>query len=232
MASRTHDRFGIHQGMATARSTEYLQSCCGRFTDMDSRTESLYGRHIDKRRVIEAYTEETPLYRTVNECLRENRQLAVHGDYIYHCRERMKEEYFSGRKFEGECWRGVTLSQTVIQEYRVGRRFLWPAFTSTTRERNKAFDGNVLFLIDCDGLGITYSVDIAHLSKFPWEKEVLIYPYSGFVVKDVGTSGSQTLIRLQVHDTLRVEHQRGMQRAPATACGHVQVCLLTCSHWD
>ena len=87
-------------------------------------------------------------------------------------------------------YRGVNLTQEMIEEYKQaisdeGFRFtkkkvIWPAFTSTTKDRQVAeIYGNTLFIINLlDG----NRKDISSLSIFPDEQEVLLGNDSAFVV--------------------------------------------------
>lgn len=84
--------------------------------------------------------------------------------------------------------------------------FLWPTFSSTSRDKDTAknFSGNYLFEINLSPKdGCTYYSDISKYSKYPHEKEILIYPYSGFRVKQI--LSKDRIIRLECVDTLQIE---------------------------
>lgn len=187
-----------------------MDTCCGDYTgDVDSRTASLYGGPICKANCITPYTAQTSLYEEVNRGLREDNNLVRDAEFVWHCKQQMKELWHHGRRFEGEAYRFLKLDSSVVKTYHVGDKFLWPAFTSSSRKMLQGFEqgSNVLCQIDCDGEGVTYAVDVRHLSAFPSEDEVLLYPYSGFKVVDVDPyyKPGMTLIRLRVHDTFLVE---------------------------
>ena len=86
---------------------------------------------------------------------------------------------------------------------------------STTTDESKAFPGNVLFEIDLEGHGLTFAVDIDADSTFPGEREVLLYPYSGYEVLDrienhIDCTGTaRTLIKLRTYDTLAIDESAG-----------------------
>jgi len=86
-------------------------------------------------------------------------------------------------------YRGTRLSEEMIEEYRaaVGKRIVWPAFTSTTKVRQVAerFTGNALFIIEVWGSHSQGARDISSLSKFPQECEVLFCEGQSFVVGKV-----------------------------------------------
>lgn len=95
-------------------------------------------------------------------------------------------------------------SELVKEEYKIGLQFLWPTFTCTSRNRDVTHTfGNYTFEIAASENDWTYRTDISKYSVFPDEQEVLFYPYSGFVVKDVMYDAK--VIRLKSMDTLKVE---------------------------
>jgi len=100
-----------------------------------------------------------------------------------------KKRRFVNRGF---VYRGMKLERRLWGEYYMGRRFIWPAFVSTTPdwEVAKRFckndDGSfppeaIIFKITFTS-GCTYAYDITRFSDFPDEQEILIYPGSGFEV--------------------------------------------------
>ena len=89
-------------------------------------------------------------------------------------------------------YRGVNLTQEMIEEYKktvddecpgFRKKIIWPAFTSTTKDRQVAeIYGNTLFIISLlDG----NRKDISSLSFFPDEQEVLLGNDYVFLVDNV-----------------------------------------------
>merc|ERR1719265_2270219 len=112
----------------------------------------------------------------------------------------------------GIVWRGVNLNPSETSAYVAGFRFLWPAFTSASRDRSKASafgswgsGQKVLFCIDLNGVGTTFSRDISDISVYPDEKEVVLYCYSGFEVLSRRQDGDELVINLRTFDTLQIE---------------------------
>jgi hypothetical protein len=83
-------------------------------------------------------------------------------------------------------YRGTSLSEKMIEEYRaaVGKIIVWPAFTSTSKDRHVAefCSGNALFIIEVSGIHSQGVRDISSLSQFPEEREVLFCGGQSFVV--------------------------------------------------
>ncbi|CAF3658342.1 unnamed protein product [Rotaria sp. Silwood1] len=111
-------------------------------------------------------------------------------------------------------YRGLSLDpEHVKHEYKVGLKFLWPTFTCTSRNRDVAHDfGNYIFEINASKNDWTYRSDISKYSIYPEEQEVLFYPYSGYVVKDIIYDAK--IIQLKCIDTLKVE-SRSNRRIPS-----------------
>jgi hypothetical protein len=77
----------------------------------------------------------------------------------------------------------------MIEEYSaaVGKHIVWPAFTSTTKDRQVAemYSNNALFIIEVGRTRSQGARDISSLSKFPQEREVLFCEGQSFVVGNV-----------------------------------------------
>lgn len=165
--------------------------------------------------VIYAYTQESPLYKEVNEALRcdNARQLAKYGGFIRELQTALYNECDIKRNnFDNvePVWRGATFAPSEIARYRPGFTFLWASFVSTSKSESVArdiFKGNVLFKIKVQGKGIIYALDIARFSKFQNEQEVLLFPFSGFEVLKVTKESSElTVIEMQSVDTLLIDN--------------------------
>ncbi|CAF4576613.1 unnamed protein product, partial [Rotaria magnacalcarata] len=102
-------------------------------------------------------------------------------------------------------YRGLSIdSKQVNEEYKIGSQFLWPTFTSTSRNKDVADGfGDYIFEIHAAEHDWTYRSDISKYSACPEEEEVLFYPYSGFVVQNIIKDAK--IIQLQCIDTLAVE---------------------------
>ncbi|CAF3427127.1 unnamed protein product [Rotaria socialis] len=102
-------------------------------------------------------------------------------------------------------YRGLSLtSEHVKHEYKEGLQFLWPTFTCTSRDKDVAHGfGNYMFEIEASEDDWTYRTDISKYSEFPAEQEVIFYPYSGYVVKNIMHDAK--IIQLKCIDTKKVE---------------------------
>lgn len=155
--------------------------------------------HNDVAAIIRAYTSEDAvdasgevLYNLVNKALRENKyeEMKQFGGIIHAMRLALKKECRNNNKNveHGTVYRKMSLTIDQSKQYQVGFRFLWPNLVSTSRRSDLQFgeDGpgyvKVTFIINLAGPGKTFALDIAKYSVYPDEKEVLIYPFSGFEV--------------------------------------------------
>ena len=84
--------------------------------------------------------------------------------------------------FEGTLFRGAVLSPEVLARYVPGETIEEAGFLSTSRSKSFAAKrAATLFVIDSNGMG----KDIASMSRFPREEEVLFLPHSRFKVIEV-----------------------------------------------
>eukprot|EP01048_Picozoa_sp_COSAG05_P015676 COSAG05_NODE_1919_length_3833_cov_3.495179_1_plen_572_part_00 len=163
-----------------------------------------------------------PLYKQMNEALVDDDEQQLkqeYGGYVKKMRECLKER-MNLQPLPETVWRGMNIPADVLETYRPGEKFLWPQFTSTSKEKSIAEcftqegdNSPVLFEIDLNGEGQTYALDIERFSIFN-EKEVLIYPYSGFEVTNVITDYpyfgvNYTLVEMRTYDTLLIEQDIG-----------------------
>ena len=108
-------------------------------------------------------------------------------------------------------YRGLCISAAhVKQEYKVGLQFL--SCTSKNRDIAHVF-GDYTFEIEATDNDWTYRADISKYSMFPEEEEVVFYPYSGFIVKNIIPDAK--VIQLKCMDTLSVE-ETSEKRIPET----------------
>ena len=147
-----------------------------------------------------AYTEESPLYGTLNHTMRTphtpttptDTELKRYGDYIVHAERALSSLPTHVSEILGNVYRGikVLLSPDI---YAPGKRITWQAFSSSTKKQSATLDfvnvlpgrklSGSLFVID----SIT-AKDIRHFSAIPDEEEVLFPPNSQFKVEKVVTS--------------------------------------------
>ncbi|CAF2893496.1 unnamed protein product [Rotaria sp. Silwood2] len=147
---------------------------------------------------------ESPIYEEINDALLcdNYNKLRKHIIYINKLRRAIQEN----RQTEPmRIYRNLELDPAYVRkEYQEDQIFLWPTFSSASRDRKRASKfGNYTFQIDTSSNGVTYYTDISKYSEFPHEQEVLFYPYSGFRVKEILSDAK--IIKLECVDTLAVE---------------------------
>jgi hypothetical protein len=85
----------------------------------------------------------------------------------------------------------LTVEMIELYRSRIGHRFSWNAFTSTSKCREKAeVYGNTLFVIDIfiiSSIGFQSFADIQLYSQFPVEEEVLLISGFNFRINSVNT---------------------------------------------
>lgn len=143
------------------------------------------------KRIIRQYTEESDLFYEVNRLLRNCHNFQDdnenQGDedvekyhtplapWILQLNTAIRKEPYS----EDMCYRGVQLSEEDIDKYKEGEIFVWASFVSASKSKEVCFGGNVLFEIFTETAmplnDKRFPRDVAHLSDFPEEQEV-IYP--------------------------------------------------------
>lgn len=164
-----------------------------------------YSKNIDVHGVFYKWTIEGygSCYREVNQALLDDDQPALqkHANYINDLCMAIKQN----RALESiTVYRGIQLQQHHVNAICEGMSFLWPTFTSTSRDFNIAHAfGSWVFEITTEPNDGTYHVDISNHSYFEGEQEVLFYPYSGFRVK--GINKSSHIVQLKCCDTCTVE---------------------------
>jgi len=146
-----------------------------------------------------AYTEETPLYGTLNYTMRTphtsstptDTELKRYADYLVHTWSALGSLPTHVSESQGKVYRGikVLLNPDV---YAPGKRITWQAFSSSTKKQTATLEfvntsgrklSGSLFVID----SIT-AKDIRHFSAIPSEEEVLFPPNSQFKVAKVVAS--------------------------------------------
>lgn len=133
---------------------------------------------------VTLYTKETFLYRVLNTALRSDDMSKVKtlgpmcyliNAYVSQCQTLTEDKLV---------YRGMTLTDEMIKEYSeaVGEEIDWPAFASTTKNREVAeLLGNTLCIIKlCRGLFV-HGADISSISHISGEEEFLLS--IGFVLE-------------------------------------------------
>lgn len=177
----------------TKTSRTFLEHCCGQHTTVSYRVENDYGGNIGS--AIRAYTGQTPLYMNTNASLFSDQDLVNYAGFIYQLKQEIKCLCSSRCAISHRVFRGLPKQQ--FDKYRQhyekfyasGQAFLWPGFTSCTRNRLIAESfGDFIVEIDfSEAEGTVFAADIDHLSKFSGEEEVLITTHTGFKVKCIGS---------------------------------------------
>lgn len=174
-----------HSKTEAAYMAEKIRQCTGK-----SRVEV-------SKQCIYFYTKDSFLYYVLNKALREQdySKLESLGPLCYLIRNysRLSQDYI------GTVYRGIELKSTEIEAYKQhrGQWKTWPAYTSTSKDREmaEAF-GNTLFIIEITDIKLSSprAYDIAHLSHYPSEKEVLIPAGVSFQILNVEQDASQKYI--------------------------------------
>ena len=151
---------------------------------------------------IRFYTKDSFLYYVLNQALRKHdcSKLETLGPLCYIIRNysRIAQDYI------GMVYRGTDLSHAEIEVYKqhIGEWKTWPAYTSTSKDRTMAeMFGKILFIIDITDVELSSprAYDIAHLSQYPDEKEVLIPAGVSFQILGVEQDLSQkTIIHVKI----------------------------------
>ncbi|CAF1529190.1 unnamed protein product [Adineta ricciae] len=135
------------------------------------------------------YTMESFLYQKLNEYMRlcgdkNHKQLwknkvQIFGPFAF----LLQMLNFSKNYQEFYVYRGANLSDELINKFRnnIGAYLMFPAFTSTSRNREKAQQfGNVLFIIHTSS---TSGFDISQFSDYPDEEETLLNADFNFFIR-------------------------------------------------
>ena len=146
---------------------------------------------------IQYYTTNSFLYSVLNKALRDCdlAKATTLGPFAYLLLNHTR----SCTEFFGMVYRGMELHLENIDSYRkaVGMWKTWPAYTSTSRDRNVAeMFGNTLFAIEIIRIDppSPRSFDISNLSKYSHEAEVLIPPGICFRILSVSQNSEQKYI--------------------------------------
>lgn len=154
--------------------------------------------------LCQLHSEETPFYTRVNEMLSspEAREMVANKNSAYSnmmvgIAGLINSHSTSSDNLPDRLYRKVTISDAKLKSYTVGEKIYIPGFMSTTKNRNilSSISGNVTFIIDLrekytakrNGEPVSpiyYCRDISKLSAYPYEDEVLWWPWSTFRIKE------------------------------------------------
>lgn len=145
---------------------------------------------------INLYTKDSFLYSVLNEALRklDHSKIESLGPLCQLIRSYSR----IARDYIGTVYRGTELTHAEIEVYKqnIGQWKTWPAYTSTSKDRAMAeMFGRILFMIEITDtkLSSPRAYDIAHLSQYPEEKEVLIPAGVSFQILNVEQDLSQKI---------------------------------------
>eukprot|EP01006_Ploeotia_vitrea_P015940 TRINITY_DN46338_c0_g1_i2.p1 TRINITY_DN46338_c0_g1~~TRINITY_DN46338_c0_g1_i2.p1 ORF type:complete len:453 (+),score=35.14 TRINITY_DN46338_c0_g1_i2:95-1360(+) len=159
--------------------------------------------------IAKAYTDETWLYKHVNDALRAERtvRLRALAPYVRALCHTLKVEGsdFSAYTTTGSCpntlKRRMKLSNDQLRQYKEGKLFTWTSFTSTsTVEPDPQQFGNALFEIDYTDVVHNCSLFMEPFSRSPGEFEVLLPPGCKFKVQSL-VGGVHPVVKLKLLST-------------------------------
>lgn len=133
------------------------------------------------------YSAESFLYKLVNISLRNNdlSKIDTLGPFCYLLYHRLRLDRVRGDQI---LYRGMNLTDEMLNEYKqtVGKEVTWPAFTSTSKNRQVAeiYSANTLFTIFLKDTWRPQN-DISQISYYPDEQEVLLSPFHKFTINKV-----------------------------------------------
>lgn len=114
---------------------------------------------------------------------------------------------FRERAYQGQVYRGITMAKDKLDHYRVGSCIITTTFLSTSKNPSVArmFGNEEKREEDEHSFFCTYTIishdrtaiDISQLSMHPHEEEVLILPYSPFLITAIEDEQQRTNIYLQ-----------------------------------
>ncbi|CAF1130071.1 unnamed protein product [Adineta steineri] len=177
--------YGNHSNAEAAYMAEKIRQCSNK-----SRVE------ISKQ-CISFYTKDSFLYYALNDALRkqDHTKIETFGPLCYLIRNYscLEQDYI------GIVYRGLQLDYTDIDLYKqdIGQWKTWPAFTSTSKDRQLAeMFGNTLIIIEVTKVKLSSprAYDIAHISNYPHEQEVLMPAGVSFQILKVEQDLSQKYI--------------------------------------
>ncbi|KAL4497863.1 hypothetical protein ABPG72_000618 [Tetrahymena utriculariae] len=158
---------------------------------------------VDKY-LLRLWSEESKFFKIFNQVLITANEKAM--SYFRHLVFRYFQ-IFQSKKYPyytGTVYRGIQVTNDQLQSLLqfVGETIYFTTFLSTTKSRDRAFNGNVLFEIETiskgtmDKLIFNQNVDISSFSVFPNEQEVLFLPLDVFTVKSHRVEGNLNIFHV------------------------------------
>eukprot|EP00042_Codosiga_hollandica_P024378 m.102239 g.102239 ORF g.102239 m.102239 type:complete len:458 (-) comp51534_c0_seq1:146-1519(-) len=143
------------------------------------------------------YTHESFFYKHLNNSLREDSRAHLTAIApVINC----MLQGARARPFTGLVFRGFAMSEYESGHYMPGLLFGWAGFSSCSKDRSVAamfaHGSGVIFEIDVSA-GVSVAVDIANISYFVGEKEVLLAPYTFLKVTDVSHEDGVKVVRCE-----------------------------------
>ncbi|CAF3165884.1 unnamed protein product [Rotaria socialis] len=152
--------------------------------------------------LLKAYTVESNFYKKLNKDLATkhfdqgtNSGIVYFIDFFFNCPDLAK------LSFKGKVYRGMLITQDDLKQYGIGGKVMNKAFMSTTRDRNIAegFARNELIhratahgqqvkmaaLCAYEIINDRTGLDIEQVSEYVIEREVLVGPYTAFVISNI-----------------------------------------------
>lgn len=188
--------------MSEPSADECLRKCSPSLDDVADEIAS-YPMDSSQRQIalVKAYTMETPLYRKMNDALRNDDYFGMKAlaGYIWELREVFCNDNIQQivQPYSGTVYRGIRFPDpdSAVRSYVKDEPFAWEQFSSTSTNRNVTMCfGNVVFEIRCyppqgayeDDSGAEYCpAAVSQWSVFPSEDEVLFPPNVKFRVVNI-----------------------------------------------
>lgn len=173
----------LNQEFDAERMAEELRSC-------DTRIRGWVGGTEICACAVRLYSAESFLYKLLNSTMRNNDYTKVDtlGPFCFLLFHYVSNNIESDK--DQVRYRGMQLTDEMLNEYKaaIGQLVRWPAFTSTTKNREVAEQfGNTLFIITVKYYEMLRQElsDISSLSLYSEEEEVLLGPQSEFEVTKI-----------------------------------------------
>ncbi|CAF1173048.1 unnamed protein product [Adineta ricciae] len=171
-------------------------------TEVDRIRVFLNEAQRDPKCLLRAYTVESAFYAKLNKDLASrhfdqgtNFGLTYFVDFFYNHPE------FQSLSYTGPTYRGMTVTQDDMKEYTTGNKIMNKAFLSTTKNRaiaeqfarneahnrkNKSGDlVKLAVLCSFEIVNHRTGLSVESISEFAYEQEVLVGPYTAFLIVDV-----------------------------------------------
>lgn len=145
---------------------------------------------LEYRVAILIYTSDEGWYREINRQLREHDVTPVVAEYV----ELLTAAIDPLFAVKGKLYRGIAVADLdrFLLDYETGFVLAWDSFTSTTRNADQAFFGNVLFIIEAKNARW-----VGDFSATPKLEEAIFPPGTRFRVVAVERKGDDAVIELE-----------------------------------